>query len=142
MHWSFCKGTEVTTALSVLRLNILNTHIFLPTHNYYSFSSLSLECSFSAIQLLKPYLIFKRYFKCHLFHQIFHSLPPLPRTEFELSLLFFDIYNVPHAIIIRRQYNVMVKRFGLWNQRNQDSSPSWVTLSKFLTSVSSSIKCI
>lgn len=131
----FCKGAGVTTTL--LRLKVLSTHhMLLPAH------SITLHC-LRQLQLLKSHPIFKMYFKCHLFHQIFHVLPPLPATAgCELSLFFFDICSLPHIIMIRRQYNIMVKRFGLWNQRSQESSPSWVSLSKLLTSVSSSIKCL
>ena len=61
----------------------------------------------------------------------------------ELPFPFFDICSLPYTIIIRRQYNSVVKRFGSWIQRNPRFKPQLGELEYiFNFSVSSSVKCV
>ena len=133
-HSSFCKGGGVTASLSHLRLSVLNVHhTLVPTHSYLSVFSLSLSSLSSPSSAIEILSSLQNVFQMSPFHQIFYALPPLPATAgLDLSLLFFDVFSLPHAIIIRRQDNGMDKMFGLWNQTSQDSSPSWGNLKQVL----------
>lgn len=143
-HWSFCQGARVTAALSTLRLNMCWIHIMLFCPHSYSFFLLSLECSFSPIfSYWNPIQSSVCISDAIFFHQ--NTLPLIPTTTagFELPFPFFDVCSLPYTIIIRRQYNGVVKSFGPWIQRNPRFKPQLGELEYiFNFSVSSSVKCV
>lgn len=126
MHWVvlvFLQGTEVSTTLYAEAkrteyTSYFSAHTIITHCLHLAWSALSRH-----LQLLKSHMAIKVYFRCHLF-----TISSMPSHHYQQQLgvsfpFSLDIYGLPHAITIRRQYNVIVKKFGLWNQRKQDSSP-------------------